>query len=50
MHLARKNTEISLNFNENFKNTLIASVAHARPLLEGLKFFDENSKKKKIMP
>jgi hypothetical protein len=29
------------------KIPLIASVAHARPLLEELKFFDENSRKKK---
>ena len=38
MPLYRQNTEIPLNFSENYENALVARVAHARLLLEAVNF------------
>jgi hypothetical protein len=46
--LYRKNTEIPLNFSEIYENALVARVAHARLLLEAVKFSGEISGKQMV--
>ena len=48
MPLYRKNTEIPLKFSEIYENAPVAHVAHARLLLEAVKFSGEISGQKMV--